>query len=349
MNTDVTITLPPFDDSPFEFEYPSVLHNIYVKSILSDDEAEKSLRLAMDYAETTRCWDQPDAARHASYATCDFAVEDCHSLQSYLDEIGFDSRIWDHLSALYGINHEDMSYLDFFCAHYQSNDDAQAVLGKKTMDRLVDHRDGSLLSFTVTLSDPDDFEGGGTCFDALRDVEPTCSVLKPNGVVRPFRAGDGVLHSGKILHGADVVRSGKRTVLVGFIDVSDWLFRPGALSTACKDWGRMDVAALRWKRQQKMTNGGSGISSATKSCWPMQHARWLPRSPRDSFARGFVPAFGSVGRRADVDFQRRRRLEAEDRLLRSILLPASDVPNVLIGQEYFIGDDISILPESLLG
>jgi hypothetical protein len=38
------------------------------------------------------------------------------------------------------------------------------------MDRLAFHRDGSLLSFTVLLSPPNEFEGGGTIFDALVDV-----------------------------------------------------------------------------------------------------------------------------------------------------------------------------------
>jgi hypothetical protein len=41
---------------------------------------------------------------------------------------------------------------------------------RNTMDRLAFHRDGSLLSFTVLLSPPNEFEGGGTIFDALVDV-----------------------------------------------------------------------------------------------------------------------------------------------------------------------------------
>jgi hypothetical protein len=330
---DLTITVPPF--MPVDDSYPSVLHKIHVKRILSEEEAAHCLSLATRYAQSTGCWDRPDTARHASYATCDFAVEVCHTLTAYLEEIDFDGRIWDQLSSLYGINYEDMSYLDLFCAHYSGNKGNSGH--GMSMDRLIAHRDGSLLSFTVTLNDPSDFEGGGTFFDALRDVDPMDGILLPNGVVRPRRAGDGVLHSGKLLHGGDVVLSGNRTVLVGFIDVSSWLCRPGVLGNACRDWGRMDVAAFRWKRQQKMTQNGA------RKSWPQSYAQWLPRTLHDSFVRGIVPAFESVGRRAEAAFQRKRRLEVEDLLLRSILLPESDVPYVMLGDDSFHDGDISIL------
>jgi hypothetical protein len=196
------------------------------------------------------------------------------------------------------------------------------------------------LSFTITLNDPDEFQGGGTFFDSLRDASPTTAtppVLLPGGVVRPLRAGDGVLHSGKLLHGADIVRSGKRIVLVGFVDVPDcWHQRPGLLSAACRDWGRMDVATYRWKRQVKMTNGG------TKKGWLLNYARWMPRGAHESFLSGVCPAFASVGRRADTEFQRRKKLEAEDLLLRSILLPTGEVSIDL--EAWGIDDDeISIL------
>jgi hypothetical protein len=329
----LTITVPPF--VPVDDSYPSVLHKIHVKRILSEDEAAHCLSLATRYAQSTGCWDQPDTARHASYATCDFAVEVCHSLTAYLEEIDFDGRIWDQLSSLFGINYEDMSYLDLFCAQYRGK---QGNSGNgMSKDRLIAHRDGSLLSFTVTLNDPSDFEGGGTFFDALCDVDPIDGILLPNGVVRPRRAGDGVLHSGKLLHGGDVVLSGNRTVLVGFIDVSSWLCRPGVLGRACRDWGRMDVATFRWKRQQKMTKNGA------RKSWPQSYDQWLPHTLHDRFVRGIVPAFESVGRRAEAAFQRRRRLEVEDRLLRSIFLPESEVPYVMLGDNSFHDGDMSIL------
>lgn len=329
--TEASITIPSYFTGETEYAYPSRLHAIHVKSVLSDEEAARCLALATDHAETTGAWAQPDTVRHAAYSTCDFAVEECEALQGYLELLGFDGRIWEHLSSLYGVDHKDLTYLDFFCAHYQAHGDSEDE-STKTMDRLEAHRDGSLLSFTITLSDPDEFEGGGTFFDALPDVEPSTPVFCKGGVVRPLRAGDGVLHSGKLLHGADVVRSGKRTVLVGFVEVSDLLQRRGALSAACRDWGRMDVAAFRWKRQQKMTNGGQ------RKGWPLNYARWIPRGPSESFARGICPAFESVERRANPSIQRRKKLEAEDLLLRSIMLPERTEAGFA-----FEGDEITIL------
>jgi hypothetical protein len=314
--TDITLTIPrAFEGEVDDGTYPSPLHDIHVTSILSDEEVRTCLELATAYAEATGRWEQPNQERHASYATCDFAMEECETLDSYLQELNFDDRMWDVMSRKYGVSYEDMSYLDFFCAHYEAQSDGNS----QTMDRLEAHRDGSLLSFTILLSPPDEFEGGGTFFDALRDEEET-DVLCTGGVLRPKRAGDVILQSGKLLHGADVVRSGKRTVLVGFLEVGEWRQRPGVLSATCKDWGRMDVAKLRHNRQQKKT-----ASEGSKG-WFLNNSKYHDDGDREmgqgcSAIRGFCPAFSSVQRRAEENFQRRKRLEAEDILLRTILLP----------------------------
>lgn len=334
LDTSATFIIPPFlddgkdDDSQSgshtNSAYPSVLHGIHVKPILSDAETALCYQLAHAHAETTGCWERPDRERHSAYATCDFAVEECDALTHYLDqEIGFRDRVWGHLSRLYGVDPDDMTYIDLFCAHYQASaspDGIQDASTTKTMDRLEAHRDGSLLSFTVTLSPPDDFQGGGTFFEALRDVRHTekgssPGILQPGGVVRPLRAGDAVLHSGKVLHGASVVTGGNRTVLVGFVDVAEWCTRPGVLAMACRDWGRMDVASYRHNRQTRMTGNGD------HSGWFLKTTRWLPRcDTHRSYVCGFCPAFDSVERRADPEFQRLEKLKAEDRLLRTILL-----------------------------
>lgn len=326
--TDITFLAPkvaPDDGNDFN-QYPSLLHAIHVKSILSDEESAKCLELANEYAAETGRWEQPDAERHATYATCDFPVEECLTLETYLKEVGFDERIWSELSQRYGVKHQDMEYLDFFCAHYQAKTEDSS---QEIMDRLEEHRDGSLLSFTVVLTPPEAFAGGGTFFDALRDVESDDPILQANGALRPTRAGDAVLHSGKILHGGAPITAGKRTVLVGFIDVAEWCYRPGVLSAACCDWGRMDVATNRWKRQQAKTVNG-------EKSWLRKNQKWLPPAKGRSHIQGVCPAFSSVERRADKEYQRRRKLEAEDVLLRNILLPEDE-------RDGSMGGDITIL------
>jgi hypothetical protein len=341
--TDVTFTAPKFalddEDEKPKNQYPSLLHSIHIKSVLSDAEAAKCLQLSTAYATESGCWGQPDAARHAVYATCDFPVEECDTLDAYLQETGFDDRIWQHLSELYDVRYEDMTYLDFFCAHYEaktdsdSDADADAQQQQTTMDRLEAHRDGSLLSFTVTLTPPSEFQGGGTSFDALRDVSSPDPILQPGGAIRPLRAGDAVFHGGKLLHGAAPVTSGQRTILVGFVDVAEWCYRPGVLSQACRDWGRMDVAAYRYRRQQAKTAEAEGQN--TKG-WPLTNQKWLPPSKGRSHIEGFRPAFSSVKVRADGEYQRLKKLEAEDFLLRNILLPVDE-------RDELIGGDITIL------
>jgi hypothetical protein len=309
-----TIVIPRYFPGEIpEGSYPSPLHKIHVIPVLSKEETAACLQIANAHAGRTGCWNKPDRTRHAAYSTCDFPVEDCDDLQTYLEDIGFHERLFGHLEDFYGVCRKDMDYLDFFVANYISNTPGTFT----TMDRLEAHRDGSILSFTITLSDPSDFEGGGTFFDALKNVEVEgyhC-IVRENGVVRPNRAGDAVFHSGKLLHGADVVFSGSRTVMVGFIDVMDWWIKPGILSQACTEWGRLDVAMYRWKRIMKKTKKG-------KAGWFLNNSRWHPEESGRSPVQGYYPAAAfrnNVKRRANKEYQRMKRLETEDKLLRAIL------------------------------
>ncbi|GKY94587.1 hypothetical protein MPSEU_000424300 [Mayamaea pseudoterrestris] len=336
-DTNETIVVPPHyiehskPNLDGDYAYPSLLHNIHIQSVLTSAEASTCLELSVKHASRTGCWARRNFDRHASYATCDFAVDECDSLTQYLEKIGFSQRMFHLLSHLYQVPFEGLSFLDLFCAHYQAKENDESSIG---MDRLELHRDGSLLSFVVLLNPSRDFEGGGTFFDALRD-EKIASRRLQKGVIRVERPGDATIHSGKLLHGADVVTKGERTVLVGFVSVDEILLRKGVLFKACRDFGRMDVITKRYKRQlQKTSDGSNG--------WMMNHDRWLMDNGYSSCGnvlRGFSPAFGSVERRADTEFQRMKKLEAEDTLLRSILLDTSERGGV----HYFGAGDVTLL------
>lgn len=273
---------------------------------MTREEASTCCSISKEWAKKTGQWNAPDSERHATYATCDFPVEDCERLEEYLEDLGLHDKLLDRLGELYTLKKEEMNFLDLFVAHYRVKgpDDDSSI-----MDGLELHRDGTLLSFSLLLNSEDDFADGGTFYDALRDVEPN-GILHKGGVIRPNQ-GDAVLHCGRILHGADIVSKGERTVLVGFVEVAEHCTRKGAMARACTDFGRMDVAARRLQRQRKMGNKG----------WELKHYKYLKGH---NHLRGFVPPFDSVIRRGDVAYQRQFKLEAEDTLLRSVLLPEDE-------------------------
>jgi len=337
---DVTVKLPHYfavsdnntntDEHNSNFSSTSSpLHNIHVRSLLSDEEVCMAVKIAEEYAQSNGRWQQPDSQRHESYSTCDFPVDECDELETFLESSDFERRLFQQFSDLYIVDMNDLSFNDLFVAYYEakqqpensnhnSGDSSYSTsTNENIMDRLELHRDGSLFSFSLLLNPPDEFKGGGTFYDALRDGKPNYEnggILYPGGTIRPTRAGDAVLHCGKILHGADVVTSGRRIVLVGFIDVSKRCIRSGVLGDSCKEWGRTDVAKYRFKRQVKKKHRG----------WVLNNSRWLQDVTNNAVVRGFVPASNGVIRRADPEGCRRRRLEVEDLLLRNILLPPAE-------------------------
>ena len=334
---------------------PSPLHRIHVRPLLTEDEAGELLGLARRHAADTRCWDRLDEGRHASYKTVDFSViEDAPEVSEYLlgpDGIGLGGRVFGELSEAYGVDVADMEFLDLFVASYEGKGVADDDTGgdtssgdgeRETIDSLDLHRDGSLLSFTVLLSPPDDFEAGGTVFDALRDVDPTSadecdgggpgdSVLKPGGVIRPPRAGYGTLHSGKLLHGGEKVTRGQRVVLVGFVDVHERNCRPGCLGKATKEWGRNDVREYYNRRRMSLLERqgeSEAVGGGDQPMWRIKNWRYLPKgSSRSSLGENTVlpqKVLRGIEARASPERIRNLRLRTEDRLLRDILLPSNE-------------------------
>jgi hypothetical protein len=324
----------PLDTKSFG-KYPSPFHQVHIETILEPDQAARALQLAKAHALTTGCWARPDSDRHATYATVDFPIDSCDSLTDYLESLQFDQRIFQRLSTLYGIHVDDLSYLDLFCANYKAKEieNADATTdpdNSMPMDHLELHRDGSLLSFTILLTPPDEFEGGGTEFDALRgknvmvDDDKDCFELTNEGVIRPRQAGQAVFHSGKLLHGGHVLNKGERTVLVGFVDVMALNYQPGILAAACRDWGRIDVMNYLHRRQSKLEPNQT-----------FAHAKYLP-SANSCLKHGPIPFLDGIARRGNnPEYQRRKKLEAEDWLLRNIVIPPEqrnlDQPQLLSG------------------
>ena len=339
-----TVTIPSFDEENTD-SYPSLLHKIHIQPLLSNKETTTLLNKARDYATENSSWDQQDSSRHVAYRTVDFAIEESIEISQYLGEIAFEDRTFGALSEVYDVDADDMSFLDLFVASYEGKDDAtdEEVEERNTMDQLDFHRDGSLLSFTVLLSPTEDFEGGGTIFDALGDAEiatkddGTHSILQSPGVIQSPQPGYATLHSGKLLHGGNQVTKGHRIVLVGFVDVHERNTKPGAYGSATKEWGRNDVREFWNKRrlsllQQQQGNDYSKEDKEAKDqlqpVWKLKN--WIHR-PKHTTSSYFgedrtIPTnvLKNMETRASIDKIRKRRLVTEDRLLREILLPREE-------------------------
>lgn len=336
------------------------LHAIHVEPFLSPAQASHLLRLATEHGEAVGAWDGA-SDRHVAYNTVDFPIgwddlaeddgfvegfealdddgrggERPARIEQYLHDIGFHEAAFRRLAASYfpDLAPDDaagLEYLDLFCVRYETKaagieDDAG------TMDRLEPHRDGSLLSFNVLLSEPDvDFRGGGTYFAALDATAfehvGDCSARRPpavsSGTIRPNCAGDLVMHSGKALHGGSPISSGVRVAIVGFVDVSPHLWDGDALKNACRDWGRLDVARLRDERTSQHGEGSRDPIGRRR----MKVAKWLalPKSRRSTLGdiEYAPPSDGRERRRAGKMYQRSARLRIEDQFLSSAL-PLSD-------------------------
>ncbi|GFH52410.1 hypothetical protein CTEN210_08886 [Chaetoceros tenuissimus] len=72
------------------------------------------------------------------------------------------------------------------------------------------HMDSSLLSFTILLNDPDEFEGGGTFYESLGEHGETVTMGKGHVCFRPA----GLRHRGQ------PITSGQRYVIGGFVTVA---------------------------------------------------------------------------------------------------------------------------------
>ena len=329
------VTVPSFirDEDDDTSSYPSLLHHIHVLPLLTNDETTHLLQLARTYATDNQSWKRQDATRHVSYPTVDFAIEESIDIESYLNEIDFEERIFTKLSTAYDVDVEDMSFLDLFCASYEAKDDTDNINDSEdekrtTMDRLDYHRDGSLLSFTILLSPLDDFEGGGTIFDSLGDVsiDDKCDILQSPGVIQPPHAGYATLHSGKLLHGGQRVSKGQRIVLVGFVDVHERNMKPGLLGKATKHWGRNDVSTFYNKRRLSLLKQQIDEGNEQPE-WKIRNWRYLAKDTRSYFGKDFkIPPsiLDNIERRASLERIRSKRLITEDKVLREILLPREE-------------------------
>ena len=149
----------------------------------------------IDLAEAHAAVHGWSTARHKHFPTTDIAVtpQGAPEIYNVLQPNIVDGIVLPTVAANFG--HFDasseLSIADMFLVKYQAKGTATTAAGPAsqaaepasvTQDRLGFHRDGSLLSFSILLSEPTDFDGGGLRFHSLGPPCTACDTEPCRGV-----------------------------------------------------------------------------------------------------------------------------------------------------------------------
>lgn len=172
------------------------------EKFLSDELCRWIIHEAEIYAIENKGW---TTKRHNNYPTTDLPARVIPGLGAPLMNLTI-ANIFPLIAKQYGFNPYYLNVADIFIVKYD-------VEGQ---DHLEFHRDGSIISFNISLND--EFEGGGTIINHIGD---TTSTLYRNS------RGDLFIHSGKLLHSGNRITSGIRYIMVGFIEYCFYLLKDG--------------------------------------------------------------------------------------------------------------------------
>ena len=192
--------------------------------------------------------------RHAYFPTDDVQLSAVPALANVSAAVK--ARVFPLLRERFSLGGEAKEVNDLFLIRYRG-DDASA------QSELKMHTDGSTLSFSIALSAPTDFGGGGIDFDLLP---------------APIRELQGslVLHPSRLMHRGATVINGTRYVLVGFVGVgSDPIWAWSGADVAATRHG-MFARCVRVVREGAVaSSGGSGDEGgAAEHCKPGPAVLW---------------------------------------------------------------------------
>lgn len=168
---------------------------VRLSAVASGEECAWLTSVAEAHAAARGGW--LEKGHHDAHPTKDVVVAESGPLREWLSA-RLRSHIWPALAAGFGaeLSAGELWLEDAFVVKYEAG----------RQDRLGSHADDSELSFTILLSDPADFVGGGTTFEAA------------GATVRPAR-GQMVSHFGRLRHAGSPIQSGTRYILAGFVRV----------------------------------------------------------------------------------------------------------------------------------
>jgi hypothetical protein len=172
-----------------DFLYNRFIQRFNYNKIFSKNVCEWIIFESEEYAKNNGGW---TTKRHEKYPTMDLPLEKIKNIFNFV--LFSFSDIFNKIKKSYYLP-DDVSFniKDLFVVKYD----------EQMQNSLELHNDGSFLSINILLSDPKDFEGGGTYFN--------------DGLTVFLEQGDLLVHSGKVKHAGLPVTKGTRYIMVAFV------------------------------------------------------------------------------------------------------------------------------------
>jgi hypothetical protein len=178
-------------DEKTAIKYNRFLQRFQFQQIYTNDICRWIINECENYAIQNGGWTKN---RHNNYPTTDLPIDKVKTIFYFIIESL--KTISLKIKQSYNLNDEiKINFVDVFVVKYKFNEQSYLEI----------HKDGSFLSFNILLSNPNDFEGGGTYFD--------------DGLIMTPEQGDLILHSSKMNHSGLPITKGTRYLLVGFVNL----------------------------------------------------------------------------------------------------------------------------------
>jgi hypothetical protein len=177
-------------------EKMDVLYNRFIQrftynKIFSKNVCEWIIFESENYAKNNGGW---TTRRHENYPTTDIPIEKISGVFNFV--LNSFNDIFNKIKKSYCFTENVVFNIkDLFIVKYH----------EETQNKLDLHHDGSFLSINLLLSDPADFEGGGTYFN--------------DGLTTFLDQGDLLVHSGKVEHSGLPITKGTRYIMVSFVNI----------------------------------------------------------------------------------------------------------------------------------
>ncbi|CAE8695732.1 unnamed protein product [Polarella glacialis] len=184
--------------------------------------------------------------RHATQlATEDIPLYDITGL----DAMALHRKISGRLSSLRDFVGGDLHPQEAYVVRYRGN--RQAFTG------LMAHKDLGTHTYSIALSEPQDFEGGGVYFPALKDEESDEDYV---GTTIRMSRGGLLLHDARLTHQAKEVESGTRYMLVFLNSVRppSWQLYPSHWANY-RGWFATEVLLQKLERCSEAGDGSEKL------------------------------------------------------------------------------------------